>query len=109
VILLQKHFQGDWVVENVEPYYTPLLEPQKAGRHTFWSNFSIPDGDFKQVGDSPKLSELEEKYNVSLEDYSMGYDKKVEMLKNMVDPDLGLYVLKSRNSKQMTIKEVGLT
>lgn len=106
VVLLQKHFNGDWVVENVEPYYEPFMKPQKAGRHTFWSNFSIPDGDFKQVGDHPKLAELEEKYGVSLEEYEIGYDKKVEMLKNMVDPDLGLHVLKSRSRKQQTIQEV---
>ena len=30
-----------WVVENVKPYYEPLIEPQESGRHCFWSNFHI--------------------------------------------------------------------
>lgn len=106
VVLLEKHFSGDWVVENVEPYYEPFMKPQKAGRHTFWSNFSIPDGEFKQVGNNQSISELEKKYGVSLKSYTIGHDKKKEMLRNMVDPNLGLHVLKSRSRKQQTIQEV---
>jgi len=31
-----------WVVENVKPYYTPLVQPScSVGRHLFWSNFEI--------------------------------------------------------------------
>ena len=41
-ILFLKHwFKGKWVVENVIPYYKPLIEPQRIGRHSFWSNFLI--------------------------------------------------------------------
>ena len=39
IMLLQKDFEGDWVVENVVPYYQPLIEPSfRVGRHLFWSN-----------------------------------------------------------------------
>lgn len=42
-ILFLKHwFKGKWVVENVVPYYIPLIkETVKIGRHLFWSNFKI--------------------------------------------------------------------
>lgn len=44
IIFLQNNFKGFWVVENVVPYYTPLIAPtKKIGRHLFWSNFNLPD------------------------------------------------------------------
>ncbi|MGL4641436.1 MAG: DNA cytosine methyltransferase, partial [Shewanella sp.] len=42
IIFLQHFFKGKWVVENVTPYYTPLILPtQRIGRHMFWSNFDF--------------------------------------------------------------------
>lgn len=49
IILLQtvskgedKRFKGKFVVENVIPYYTPLIEGQKRHRHLYWCNFTLP-------------------------------------------------------------------
>lgn len=42
IIFLQNFFKGKWVVENVKPYYQPLVKPTATiGRHYFWSNFPI--------------------------------------------------------------------
>lgn len=41
-IFLNTHFQGKFLVENVEPFYKPLIEPQRLGRHCFWANFRLP-------------------------------------------------------------------
>lgn len=42
VIFLQNFYNGKWVVENVVPYYKPLIPPtQRIGRHLFWSNFDF--------------------------------------------------------------------
>ena len=42
VIFLQHFFKGKWVVENVKPYYKPLITPTSIiGRHYFWANFEI--------------------------------------------------------------------
>lgn len=42
IIFLQHNYDGLWVVENVIPYYKPLIEPTAViGRHMFWSNFPI--------------------------------------------------------------------
>jgi DNA (cytosine-5)-methyltransferase 1 len=39
IMLLQEKFKGAWVVENVVPYYEPLIEPSfKVGRHLFWAS-----------------------------------------------------------------------
>lgn len=39
IILLKTFFKGNWVIENVKPYYEPLITPSfSIGRHNFWSN-----------------------------------------------------------------------
>lgn len=42
IIFLQHFFKGKWVVENVKPYYTPLIDPDAVvGRHYFWGNVDM--------------------------------------------------------------------
>ena len=37
IIFLKYFFKGDYVVEDVVPFYKPLIEPTvKLGRHFFW-------------------------------------------------------------------------
>ena len=43
ILFLKHNFKGDWVIENVIPYYEPLIKAKKLGRHLFWSNFDISD------------------------------------------------------------------
>ena len=35
-------YKGKYVVENVIPYYDPLIPAQKRGRHLYWCNFKLP-------------------------------------------------------------------
>ena len=42
IILLEHNFIGKYVVENVIPYYTPLMTGKKRGRHLFFTNFHLP-------------------------------------------------------------------
>ena len=41
IIFLKRYAKCKWVVENVKPYYEPLIKPQIAGRHRLWANFHI--------------------------------------------------------------------
>jgi len=42
ILFLKHHFKGKWVVENVKPYYEPLIKPTTIlDRHLFWANFEI--------------------------------------------------------------------
>ena len=77
IIFLTHHAECKWVAENVIPYYKPLIEGKILGRYLFWSNFNIGTFDHKS-SDIRKLS---------------GTSKKDKLLRNMVDPDLGLYIL----------------
>jgi len=43
VILLEHNFKGKYVVENVIPYYEPLIPAKKRGRHLYWTNFNLPN------------------------------------------------------------------
>jgi DNA (cytosine-5)-methyltransferase 1 len=42
IIFLENYFEGKWCVENVIPYYEPLIPAQKRGRHLYWTNFALP-------------------------------------------------------------------
>ena len=43
IIFLQNHFKGKFVVENVIPYYEPLIPAKKRHRHLYWCNFNLPN------------------------------------------------------------------
>lgn len=43
IIFLNKWFKGLYCVENVIPYYEPLIPAQKRGRHLYWTNFNLPE------------------------------------------------------------------
>ena len=43
IIFLSKWFNGQYVVENVIPYYEPLIPAKKRGRHLYWTNFNLPN------------------------------------------------------------------
>ncbi len=39
ILFLENYFEGKYCVENVIPYYEPLIHAQKRGRHLYWTNF----------------------------------------------------------------------
>lgn len=42
IYFLEHFYGGRWIVENVKPFYKPLIAPtQVVGRHLFWSNFTF--------------------------------------------------------------------
>lgn len=77
IVFLKHHFDGQWVAENVKPYYEPLLPGKEIGRHLFWSNFRIGNLDHES-SDIRKLS---------------GTSFKDKLERNKVDPEIGLYIL----------------
>jgi len=43
VIFLDNYFEGKYCVENVIPFYEPLIPAKKRGRHLYWTNFNLPN------------------------------------------------------------------
>lgn len=93
-ILLLKHtFKGLWCVENVKPYYSPLIDPDFIlQRHYFWSNFPVKDAEFKNEKlRAAQIPELEKLHGYDLSSFKLK-DKR-QVLRNCVLPELGVYIL----------------
>lgn len=116
IIFLDKHFKGKWCVENVMAYYKPLIEPQKVGRHWYWSNFKIEDRKVnpsrisqqsKKYSKSPtrifKTSDFEQVLGFDLSKFG-GIDKRL-VLRNCVEPEIGLHILQASLPTQTSHRE----
>jgi DNA (cytosine-5)-methyltransferase 1 len=99
-ILFLQHFCKDkkWVVENVIPYYKPLIEPTiKLDRHLFWSNFSIENKEFKKPEiKHNKVTGKTDRFGISLQGIKMKH-RKDQIIRNCVNPELGLHILEQLN------------
>lgn len=42
IIFLENFFDGKYCIENVIPFYTPLIPAKQRGRHLYWTNFKLP-------------------------------------------------------------------
>jgi len=92
IILLNNFGRAKFVVENVKPYYKPLIEPtQTLHRHLFWSNFEIPKQDFIDTRKHQDITGKSIIYGFDLNNYDIKEKRKI--LRNMVNPDVAKYVL----------------
>jgi len=110
IVFLRNYFDGDWAVENVNPYYEPLIQGQHIDRHLFWSNYYIPDfnapeRDF-EVSQSQK-EQLESWLGLRTESniYMGTSHDPAQVLRNCVHPELGKHVFAARG-KQTTLGSV---
>lgn len=94
IIFLKHFFKGKWVVENVIPYYKPLIEPSSViDRHSFWTNFDFVESfvgkERKDVSRATK-EVLSEQHGISL---PVDTKDQRKLLRNAVQPELGIFVL----------------
>jgi len=101
VIFLDNFYQGAWVVENVVPYYEPLIPAKKVGRHLFWSNAEIQARDVERPAGFINRTTVEGK-RALMDWLGIHYDKNIyyegnhdpaQILRNCVHPLVGLDVL----------------
>lgn len=81
-----------WVVENVNPYYEPLIPAQLIQRHRYWSNFHIEKVDF--IGDklrTAQIPDLEKHHGFNLSKYKI--TGKRQVLRNCVHPKMGQHIM----------------
>mgnify|MGYP003132131519 CR=1 FL=1 len=96
IIFLSKWFDGQYVVENVIPYYEPLIPAKKRGRHLYWTNFNLPNNLNER-----KSSIMEGKDEVTLwckfHDYDFrkykGKQRIDKVARNLVDYEAGKTIL----------------
>jgi len=111
ILFLIGYFKGKWVVENVNSWYEPLIKPYELSRHYFWSNFPLPkktirSGKFSITGGVNKehgneqVLRLQKEFGVDLSKYSNDERWKRTLLRNMVNPELGLHIFKCAFKEQ---------
>lgn len=103
ILFLKHNFTGGWVVENVKPYYDPLLNPISMGRHLFWSNFSWTNFEVPGPKDFINLTNLKGKQ--ALMDWlGIHYEENIyyeenhcpaQILRNCVHPKVGQHIMNS--------------
>lgn len=93
ILLLNNYFDGKYVVENVIPYYEPLIPAKKLGRHLFWSNFNVGSYTSEKIvlrGNS--MAALQKQRGFDLSNFKIK-QRKDTILLNCVNSELGLYIL----------------
>jgi DNA (cytosine-5)-methyltransferase 1 len=99
IIFLDTYFKGEYVVENVIPFYEPLIPAKKRGRHLYWTNFNLPSdlGDRKNP-DFSRCSDCVAKMSV-YHDYDFnkykGGQHKGKISRNLVDYEAGRTILET--------------
>lgn len=93
ILFLQHYYRnGKFVVENVIPYYEPLIPAQKRGRHLYWTNFTLPN-DVKDRGFKISQEKNELESLCKFQDYNFnkykGSQSIVKMARNLVDYEAG--------------------
>ena len=91
IILLQHFFKGKYCVENVIPYYEPLIPAQKRGRHLYWTNFLLPNNLGERKANNfiyAKVSELSKFHDYDFTQYK-GTQRVDKMARNLVDYEAG--------------------
>lgn len=101
IIFLDNYFKGKYVVENVIPYYEPLISAKKRGRHLYWTNFLLPsdlggrkegDGIISRTGDEVKKLSIFHDYDFNL---YKGSQRKDKIARNLVDYEVGKTILET--------------
>jgi len=95
ILLLQHYFKGNWVVENVKPYYEYLIQPTFIlGRHPYWSNFMVDPKEYESDGIivNGAAQRIAERFGYDLSGYDLPDKRKA--LRNCVNPEMGLHILR---------------
>ena len=114
IIFLQNHFKGKYVVENVKPYYDPLLNPIERDRHLYWTNFKLPNNVNARHFNGLCQTKNEIKKLSNFHDYEFKKYKGNQLLnkiaRNLVDYEVGktiletaLGIIKKQDIKQTTL------
>tara|TARA_R110002096_G_C14286213_1_gene697056 strand:- start:58 stop:699 length:642 start_codon:yes stop_codon:yes gene_type:complete len=92
ILFLQHYFKAKYVVENVIPYYEPLIPAKKRGRHLYWTNFNLPsdlNNRSIQIGAGKnELKRLTQFHKIDISSYN-GAQSLIKIARNLVDYEAG--------------------
>lgn len=102
IIWLQTFFKGKWCIENVKPYYKPLIAPTfTMERHCYWASDFIMtqdhnDGAYTDIRDD--VHAMQKQYGLDLSKYRKKVDIRL-VLRNMVKPADGKFIFDALTKK----------
>jgi DNA (cytosine-5)-methyltransferase 1 len=92
ILLLDHFFKGKYCVENVIPFYEPLIPAKKRGRHLYWTNFNLPTdlGERKVKGGllTNDINSLCDFHDYNFKQYK-GEQRIGKVARNLVDYEAG--------------------
>ena len=115
IIFLKTFYKGKYLVENVIPFYEPLIPAKKRGRHLYWCNFLLPNklSDRKVLIGQSKTGVMADEFNKLCEFHKIdvssykGEQSKTKIARNLVDYEAGktifetaLGIIKKQNVNQ---------
>jgi len=104
ILFLKYHSESLWIIENVVPYYGALLEPVKRNRHLYWANFELPEvPKTEEKIRTQQIPDLEKLHGYDLSGYKL--PNKRQVLRNVVDPNVGRLFLEAAIRKGESIGE----
>ena len=109
IIFLNHYFKGQYVVENVIPYYKPLIPAKKRGRHLYWTNFNLPSniGERKLEGTlTNMLNEVDVLSQFHDYDFRKYKGKQAvnKIARNLVDYEAGKTILNVAINRNYKVK-----
>lgn len=114
ILFLQHYYRtGKYVVENVIPYYEPLIPAKKRGSHLYWTNFNLPsDLGYRRVqigAGTDELKRLCEFHKIDISTYK-GEQSMIKVARNLVDFEAGktiyntaMNILQASTTKQNSL------
>ena len=116
ILFLDNYFKGKYVVENVIPYYEPLIQAKKRGRHLYWTNFLLPTKINNRKGGIMEGKDEVNKWS-NFHDYDFnkykGKQRRDKIARNLVDYEVGKTIFKTflgietkQNINQKTIFDI---
>ena len=92
IIFLEKWYKKKYVVENVIPYYEPLIPAKKRGRHLYWTNFNLPNNlnerDSSIMEGADEVTKWCKFHEYDFKKYK-GKQRTDKMARNLVDYEAG--------------------
>lgn len=116
IIFLKHHYKGKYCIENVIPYYDPLIPAQKRGRHLYWCNFNLPNQIDRDESKGIMCGQTNDEFKKLCYFHQYDFNKykgkqsKIKMARNLVDYEVGriifetaLGIINKKDSKQIEL------
>tara|TARA_R110000803_G_scaffold209061_1_gene278256 strand:- start:553 stop:1200 length:648 start_codon:yes stop_codon:yes gene_type:complete len=112
ILLLEHFYKGKYCVENVIPYYEPLITAKKRGRHLYWTNFNLPNNLSERKASNfinSKVEDLSQFHDYDFRQYK-GKQRTDKIARNLVDYEAGKTILETACGiiKQKDIKQMDM-